>query len=211
MEIYDRFPVPSVKIYSLGTKERTALSCISLIKTIKQAFFTHRFQCFCSCQYVSSCASLPLICITEQKDKTEPFDVEEVVQEMPRDQRQTLWGKLASLLQDVLQELPPERWDRGREEGMEEESAVDPVSLHYIILTVLACSVGTLHNCCFHMICMCYLYSLFLQKHVMAVVDGVTLVAAVSLNVLQDGDTYTALLEIAHRLHGRCLVNLSLY
>lgn len=94
------------------------------------------------------------------KDKTEPFDVEEVVQEMPRDQRQALWGKLAALLQDVLQELPPEQW----EEGMEVESAADP-------------------------------------KHVMAVVDGVTQVAVVSLNVLQDGDTYTALLDIAHRLH----------
>lgn len=43
--------------------------------------------------------------------------------------------------------------------------------------------------------------SLF-QKHIMAVVDGVTLVAAVSLKVLQDGDTYSALLDIAHRLHG---------
>uniref|UniRef100_A0A8C9YYH8 Non-SMC condensin II complex, subunit G2 n=1 Tax=Sander lucioperca TaxID=283035 RepID=A0A8C9YYH8_SANLU len=95
-----------------------------------------------------------------------PFDVEEVVQEMPRDQRQTLWGKLASLLQDVLQELPPERWVQGRDEGMEVELAADP-------------------------------------KHVMAVVDGVTLVAAVSLKVLQDGDTYSALLEITHRLHGQ--------
>lgn len=36
----------------------------------------------------------------------------------------------------------------------------------------------------------------------MAVVDGVALVAAVSLKVLQDGDTYSALLDIAHRLHG---------
>ncbi|XP_044033213.1 condensin-2 complex subunit G2 isoform X2 [Siniperca chuatsi] len=102
------------------------------------------------------------------KDKAEPFDVEEVVQEMPRDQRQTLWGKLASLLQDVLQELPPERWEEAREEareeGMEVESVVDP-------------------------------------KHVMAVVDGVILVAAVSVKVLQDGDTYSSLLEIAHRLH----------
>lgn len=70
--------------------------------------------------------------------------MEEVVQEMPRAQRQTLWGKLASLLQDVLQELPLERWDRGREEGMEEESALDPVSLSVIIFTVVACSVGTL-------------------------------------------------------------------
>lgn len=38
----------------------------------------------------------------------------------------------------------------------------------------------------------------------MAVVDGVTLVAAVSLKVLQDGDTYSALLKIASSLHGRC-------
>ncbi|XP_026217742.1 condensin-2 complex subunit G2 isoform X2 [Anabas testudineus] len=94
------------------------------------------------------------------KDTAEPFDVEEVVQEMPRDQREALWGRLASLLQDILLELPPERW----EEDMEVESAADP-------------------------------------KHVMAVVDGVTLVASVSLKVLQDGDTYSALLEIVHRLH----------
>ena len=38
----------------------------------------------------------------------------------------------------------------------------------------------------------------------MAVVDGVTLVAVASLNVLQDGDTYSALLEIADGLHGLC-------
>ncbi|XP_070842311.1 condensin-2 complex subunit G2 isoform X1 [Chaetodon trifascialis] len=98
------------------------------------------------------------------KDKTEPFDVEEVVQEMPRDQRQTLWRNLASLLQEVLHESPPERWEEGRGEGMEVELAADP-------------------------------------KHAMTVVDGVTLVAAVSLKVLQDGDTYSVLLEIAHKLH----------
>ncbi|XP_034416407.1 condensin-2 complex subunit G2 isoform X2 [Cyclopterus lumpus] len=98
------------------------------------------------------------------KDKAEPFDVEEVVQEMPRNQRLTLWGKLGSLLQDVLQELPPERWAQGGEEGMEVESAADPT-------------------------------------HVMAVVDGVTLVADVSIKVLEDGDAYNALLEIIHRLH----------
>uniref|UniRef100_A0A8C3ATL9 Non-SMC condensin II complex, subunit G2 n=1 Tax=Cyclopterus lumpus TaxID=8103 RepID=A0A8C3ATL9_CYCLU len=103
------------------------------------------------------------------KDKAEPFDVEEVVQEMPRNQRLTLWGKLGSLLQDVLQELPPERWAQGGEEGMEVESAADPVSLS--------------------------------TTHVMAVVDGVTLVADVSIKVLEDGDAYNALLEIIHRLH----------
>ncbi|XP_022622896.1 condensin-2 complex subunit G2 isoform X1 [Seriola dumerili] len=98
------------------------------------------------------------------KNKAEPFDVEEVVQEMPRHQREALWAKLASLLQDVLQELPPERWEENREEGMEVESAQDP-------------------------------------KHVMAVVDGVALVALLSVKVLQDGDTYSTLLEIVHKLH----------
>ncbi|XP_030612385.1 condensin-2 complex subunit G2 isoform X3 [Archocentrus centrarchus] len=100
------------------------------------------------------------------KDKTEPFDVEEVVHEMPREQREALWRRLASLLQDVLLKLPPERWDEGREEeeeGMQEEPAAD-------------------------------------SKHVVAVVDSVTLVATVSVKVLQDGDTYSGLLEIAQRL-----------
>lgn len=59
------------------------------------------------------------------------------MQEMPRKQRQTLWGKLASLLQDVLQKLPPERWEEDREEGMEVDSAVDPVSLPVGICTVV--------------------------------------------------------------------------
>ncbi|XP_039983579.1 condensin-2 complex subunit G2 isoform X2 [Xiphias gladius] len=98
------------------------------------------------------------------KDKAHPFNMEEVVQEMPSDQREALWGRLASLLQDILQELPPERWEEDREESMEVESAEDP-------------------------------------KHVMAVVDGVTLVALVSLKVLQDDDNYSVLLEIAHKLH----------
>lgn len=65
----------------------------------------------------------------EQKDKAEPFDVAEVVQEMSREQVQTLWGKLAALLEDILQELPPERWEDGGEEGMDMKTAADPVSL----------------------------------------------------------------------------------
>ncbi|KAM9712590.1 condensin-2 complex subunit G2 [Menidia menidia] len=94
------------------------------------------------------------------KDKTDPFDVEEVVQEMPRDQREALWVRLELLLRDILLDSPPDHW----EEAMQQEMASDP-------------------------------------KRVMAVVDGVTLVATVSLNVLQDGDTYAGLLDIARRLH----------
>lgn len=48
-------------------------------------------------------------------------------------------------------------------------------------------------------------YSHFYQNRAVAVVDGVTLVAAVSLKVLQDGDAYSALLQVALRLHGWCL------
>ncbi|XP_061522530.1 condensin-2 complex subunit G2 [Phycodurus eques] len=91
------------------------------------------------------------------KDKTDPFDAEEVIQEMSRDQREALWGKLASLLRDFLLEVPPERWG----EATDAESAVD-------------------------------------AKRVVA---GVTLVATVSLKVLQDGDTYNGLLQIAYQLH----------
>lgn len=65
------------------------------------------------------------VSVLEQKDPAEPFDVEEVVQEMPRDQRMSLWGRLASLLQDILVELPPEHWG----EDIEVESAVDRLSV----------------------------------------------------------------------------------
>lgn len=112
------------------------------------------------------------------------------MQEMPRKQRHTLWGKLASLLQDVLQDLPPEQWDRGEPEGMEVQSAVDPVGL----------SNG---GCMFYTIAhkSSRFYS---QNRAVAVVDGVTLVAALSLKVLQDGDSYSALLQVALTLHGGC-------
>lgn len=99
------------------------------------------------------------------KDKAEPFDVEEVLQEMPREQREALWRRLASLLRDILLEFPPERWEgRGEEEDMQEEPTAD-------------------------------------SKHAVAVVDGVTLVSTVSLQVLQDDDPYSPLLEITRRLH----------
>ncbi|XP_061569664.1 condensin-2 complex subunit G2 [Cololabis saira] len=54
-------------------------------------------------------------------DKTEPFDVEEVVQEMSTNQRKTLWTRLHSFLGDTLLEFPPQRW----EENMQQDSAAD--------------------------------------------------------------------------------------
>lgn len=73
---------------------------------------------------------------SEQKDKAEPFDVEEVLQEMPREQRGALWRRLTSLLQDVLLEFPTERWEgRREEEGMQEEPTADSVSKRISSLT----------------------------------------------------------------------------
>lgn len=62
----------------------------------------------------------PSCCFAEQKDRSDPFDIEEVMEEMSKNQREALWLKLASLLRDVLLEMPPERW----EEAMD----VEPVS-----------------------------------------------------------------------------------
>lgn len=132
--------------------------------------------------------------VPEQKDKAQPFDVEEVVQEMPREQRTGMWEQLSSLLRDVLLEFPPEQWDQSKDkEEMDVESKGDPVSQ-------FVCISGHQdpHHCQF--ICLWTLS--FLQEHVMAVVDGVTVVATLSLKVLEGGDNYEALLEIAHQLHG---------
>lgn len=74
--------------------------------------------------------------LSEQKDKTEPFVVEEVMQEMSSKQIQTLWSKLAVLLKDILQELPPEHWGKSREEGMDVEMAADPVSLAFMVVVL---------------------------------------------------------------------------
>ncbi|CAL8400223.1 unnamed protein product [Gadus morhua 'NCC'] len=103
------------------------------------------------------------------KDKTEPFDVAEVLQELPRDQREVLGGRLLALLQGVLLNRPPGEWgaEPGAEPGaeaMEVEGPVDP-------------------------------------KQTIAVVEGVTLVATVTLNVLQDGEPYDSLLECSRQLH----------
>ncbi|KAK0137768.1 Condensin-2 complex subunit G2 [Merluccius polli] len=64
------------------------------------------------------------------KDKTDPFDVEEVLQELAQDRREALWGRLLELLQQVLLDRPPKGWEApGPEPGgeaMEAEEHADP-------------------------------------------------------------------------------------
>ncbi|XP_010901094.1 condensin-2 complex subunit G2 [Esox lucius] len=101
------------------------------------------------------------------KDTAEPFDLEEVLQELPNGLREALWAKLVTLLCDQLAAVPPECWDAGLEEENDMEVEVSP-SL----------------------------------THTMSILEGVTLVVTASVQVIEDGDTYNALLECANILNG---------
>uniref|UniRef100_A0A8C7IGQ5 Non-SMC condensin II complex, subunit G2 n=1 Tax=Oncorhynchus kisutch TaxID=8019 RepID=A0A8C7IGQ5_ONCKI len=60
------------------------------------------------------------------KDTTEPFDLEEVLQELPKVQREALWARLVTLLCDQLVAFPPAHWDAGIEEDNDMEMEVSP-------------------------------------------------------------------------------------
>ncbi|XP_041737015.1 condensin-2 complex subunit G2 [Coregonus clupeaformis] len=69
------------------------------------------------------------------KDTAEPFDLEEVLQELPKGQREALWARLVTLLCDQLATFPPEHWDAGVEEDKEDndmEVEVSPDLTHTI-------------------------------------------------------------------------------
>nr|XP_060638556.1 condensin-2 complex subunit G2 [Anolis sagrei ordinatus] len=60
------------------------------------------------------------------KDASDPFDLNERLQEMSRKQKEALWEKLKQMLAQVLVEDPVEAWQRGSEDGeddMETETA----------------------------------------------------------------------------------------
>uniref|UniRef100_A0A3P9KMK7 Non-SMC condensin II complex, subunit G2 n=1 Tax=Oryzias latipes TaxID=8090 RepID=A0A3P9KMK7_ORYLA len=80
------------------------------------------------------------------RDTAEPFDVEEVVQEMPSNQREVLWGRLESLLQNTLKDLPPQH---SEEQDMEPDSAAvlkHATSVVDAVTLVAAASVKTLQE-----------------------------------------------------------------
>lgn len=79
--------------------------------------------------YISeSLASDPILLLEmlPQKDTTEPFDLEEVLQELPKVQREALWARLVTLLCDQLVAFPPAQWDAGIEEDNDMEMEVSP-------------------------------------------------------------------------------------
>lgn len=102
------------------------------------------------------------------KDASEPFDLRELLQELQKSQRQTLWSNLAKLLQDALVACPTEHWNEAEEDKNEQDMEMDvPSEL----------------------------------KQTMQVIHSVTEVAIASVETIEDGDTYTSLLNCANMLN----------
>ncbi|XP_041039059.1 condensin-2 complex subunit G2 [Carcharodon carcharias] len=61
------------------------------------------------------------------KNNSDPFDLNEVLQEFPRKQREALWEQLKRLLTNILLDNPVENWreDEDSEDEMELEGALD--------------------------------------------------------------------------------------
>lgn len=89
-------------------------------------FYNTDLLCFIS----ESLASDPILLVEmlPQKDRTEPFDLEEVLQELPKVQREALWARLVTLLCDQLTAFPQEHWDAGIEEDNDMEVSPDLVN-----------------------------------------------------------------------------------
>uniref|UniRef100_A0A8C7VLS5 Non-SMC condensin II complex, subunit G2 n=1 Tax=Oncorhynchus mykiss TaxID=8022 RepID=A0A8C7VLS5_ONCMY len=66
------------------------------------------------------------------KDTAEPFDLDEVLQELPKGQREALWARLVTLLCDQLAAFAPEHWDAGLEEDKQDNDmeVVSPDRTH---------------------------------------------------------------------------------
>lgn len=69
-----------------------------------------------------------LFCGYEQKDASEPFDLPELLQELQKSQRQTLWTNLSKLLQDALVAYPTDRWNATEEEANEQDMELEGTS-----------------------------------------------------------------------------------
>ncbi|RXM30792.1 Extended synaptotagmin-2 [Acipenser ruthenus] len=64
-----------------------------------------------------------------KKDRSDPFDLDELLQEFPKKQKEELWENLGKLLTDVLLEFPMEKWsceiDEDSADEMEVEGSAD--------------------------------------------------------------------------------------
>uniref|UniRef100_UPI00398EB370 condensin-2 complex subunit G2 isoform X2 n=1 Tax=Pristiophorus japonicus TaxID=55135 RepID=UPI00398EB370 len=80
------------------------------------------------------------------KNNSDPFDLNELLQEFPRKQKEELWERLKTLLTDVLLDSPVENWQQHGEDSddeMEVEGALDVKNLSVIsgVTEVVAASI----------------------------------------------------------------------
>uniref|UniRef100_A0A8C9QYR7 Non-SMC condensin II complex, subunit G2 n=1 Tax=Scleropages formosus TaxID=113540 RepID=A0A8C9QYR7_SCLFO len=76
--------------------------------------------------------------LQQHEDRADPFDLEEVLQEISQDQRKTLWGQLTPLLADTLVAYPIERWDGGLSDDSADEMEVEVSSDLKCTMSVIA-------------------------------------------------------------------------
>ncbi|XP_034257762.1 condensin-2 complex subunit G2 [Pantherophis guttatus] len=80
-------------------------------------------------------------------DASDPFDLHELVQELSRKQKETLWNRLKDLLAKVLLDNPIEEWQKVKDDSMEtEKNATQNQSTAVIqgVATIVTASVPTL-------------------------------------------------------------------
>uniref|UniRef100_A0A4W3HXY6 Non-SMC condensin II complex subunit G2 n=1 Tax=Callorhinchus milii TaxID=7868 RepID=A0A4W3HXY6_CALMI len=58
--------------------------------------------------------------VTLHKNNSDPFDLNELLQELSRKQKEQLWERLKTLLTDVLLEIPVENWQQNDEDSDDE-------------------------------------------------------------------------------------------
>ncbi|NWI19467.1 CNDG2 protein, partial [Crypturellus soui] len=62
---------------------------------------------------------------TSQKNTFDPFDLNELLQELPRKQKEVLWERLTHLLTQILMENPVEKWQRIEDDENDDDMEVE--------------------------------------------------------------------------------------
>lgn len=62
-----------------------------------------------------------------QKNTFDHFDLDELLQELPRKQKEVLWQRLTQLLTESLMENPVETWDRLGDDKNDDDMEVETV------------------------------------------------------------------------------------
>lgn len=62
-----------------------------------------------------------------QKNTFDPFDLNELLQELPRKHKEALWERLIQLLTEILMEDPVETWQRTEDDGSNDAMEVETV------------------------------------------------------------------------------------